>query len=158
MQVARWCGLLCLCALAPLCMAGCGGAWRWGNDAPEITRFTVNGEAVDAAGQVTGPGGAAATAISLLPGHDILCACEARDPNGDVLTYHWTISASGTSEGQTTTAQASEEPAPEAQPTFVWKTPSTESTYFVSCAVTDGRGGLATRTARTRVAREAGSP
>ena len=60
--------------------------------------------------------------------------CTASDPDGDPLTYDWTVNA-GSFEGDTS------------GPSVIWRAPSTADIYIVvGCEVSDGNGGEDTET------------
>jgi hypothetical protein len=70
------------------------------------------------------------TPTSVVTGANSIIRCTASDPDGDALTYSWTItggSISGT--GSTVT----------------WTAPSTAGTFYITVIVSDGKGGTATR-------------
>jgi len=68
------------------------------------------------------------SATSLAPGGSCTINCAASDPDGDTLTYGWTVSGGAISgEGDTVT----------------WTAPTTEETYTITATVSDGKGRTA---------------
>jgi hypothetical protein len=71
------------------------------------------------------------------PNESLTLICNASDPDGDNLVYLWNISGGRVSD-------------PRARVT-TWTAPSTPGTYTVTCRVSDGKGGIASRGAHITV-------
>lgn len=131
-------------------LAGCCSEWSWDNHAPVIRGFLVNGRCTDGGGVVLdcepeeNPNGEAD--LTVTPGSDVLFVCMATDPDRDPLTYTWmSTSPSGGEEKET------------ADQTFTWRAPNEAGVHTISCAVEDGRGGIAAPSATVEV-KAAGQP
>jgi hypothetical protein len=71
------------------------------------------------------------------PGKSVIVFAEARDLDGDSVTYRWTAPAGAFADRH--------------QRQTIWTAPDVESAVAVMVAVSDGRGGFASDTIRIRV-------
>lgn len=140
------------------CLSGCGSTWEWTNDRPVIREFFVNGAEVSPDGLVASAWADPEGNLIVAPSAALLAICWAVDPNDDDLTYDWrAASAIASTAGPGTSATsdralASGTPASSSEQVFSGTAPSAEGIYVLSCAVSDGRGGVVSRTAHIRVA------
>ena len=104
--------------MAVACLFGCGGSsFTYHNDPPRINSLQANGQSV------TAP-----NAVTVTEGSMVVLAVQAKDPNGDPLTYQWNNT------GGTLTSTNSQ--------IETWTAPMSLETDQVTCTVTDGRGGV----------------
>lgn len=143
-------------AVAVSYLSGCS-SWNWTNNAPTILEFAVNGTEIGSDGLATGASADAAGYVVVAPGDAILAICKGVDKNDDNLTYDWTSTtglegSAGPGETSTSsTVAASGAATPSSEQVFIGKvSSSTEGVYSLSCAVSDGRGGVVARTAHIR--------
>lgn len=109
----RWTAVI-LILLSLLVVLAC----KTPNQAPTITNIT-------------------SASISITPGGDTTITCTATDPDGDTITYSWTVTG-GTVSGT--------------GGTITWEAPGAEGTYTISVEVSDGKGGTDTDSVSIEVA------
>ncbi|MCE5215718.1 hypothetical protein LLH03_01695 [bacterium] len=142
-------------AVAVSYLSGCS-ALDWGNNAPTIKEFAVNGTEIGSDGLATGASADAAGYVVVAPGDAILAICKGFDENDDNLTYAWTATTGldgSAGPGETVTSStvaASGAATSSSEQVFIGKVSPTEGVYSLSCAVSDGRGGVVSRTAHIR--------